>query len=564
MTLKGIIASTGITMGEAYVFEKTELIIDNTVIEEHGVDAEKERIDKAVNEIISSYDNKEDISEEQRQVYNAHKELLSDPYLLETIGMKIGSEFKNAELALDETIKDMVDMMASLDDPYLKERALDYKDIGSQLMYRLKGIQAEDLAHLETPYIIISEELTPSDTSSMAKDFVLGFATVLGGKTSHTSIIAQTLGIPALVGMPDLLNNVNNGDFLILDAQNGKIIINPDNTIIEDYKVKMDSQRKEKERLELIKNKAAKTTDGRLVEVATNIGNLEDLKLGIESGCDGVGLFRTEFLYMENTHFPTEEEQFIVYKEAAQMLEGKPLIIRTLDIGGDKSLPYYEFPVEENPFLGWRALRICFDKPEIFNAQLSAILRASYYGKVRILLPMIISVDEIVKVKEILEEVKISLRERQLPFDENIEIGIMIETPASVIVAEDLIEYVDYFSVGTNDLTQYVLAVDRGNDKISHLYNTYNPAVLRSIKMVIDASHKAGKWTGMCGGFAGDIDATYLLLGMGLDEFSAPATKIPAIKDIVLNADYEEAKAFADEVLSLQTTAQIQEKIANR
>ena len=309
------------------------------------------------------------------------------------------------------------------------------------------------------------------------------------------------------------------------------------------------------------KFKEAITKDDRKVEVACNIGNLEDLELGLKDGADGVGLFRTEFLYMDSNEFPSEEKQFEVYKKAAERLEGKPLIIRTLDIGGDKSLSYFEFPKEENPFLGWRALRICFDKEEVFRDQLRAILRASAYGNVKILLPMVISVEELERVNELLDKYMKELSDENIEFDANIEVGVMIETPASVFIAEELIQHCDYFSIGTNDLTQYILAVDRGNENISHLYNNYHPAVLRAMKKVIDASHKAGKWTGMCGSMASDTKATYLLLGMGLDEFSSVGSKISKIKNTVLNANYREAEDFANKILSMSRVSEIEKEI---
>ncbi|WP_100065174.1 phosphoenolpyruvate--protein phosphotransferase [Miniphocaeibacter massiliensis] len=556
----GIVASEGIAIGKAYLFIKEDLEISNLKIEDNQVDGEIDKFKKAVEEYSEELNNTEVSTETQQEVINAHIGMLDDPFLLETVEEKIKNKI-NAEKALDDSIKEMVTMMQSLDDEYLRERATDYKDIGERLLYKLKGIKPKNLSDLPEDSIIVSKELTPTDTSLMNKDRVLGFAMDLGGKTAHTSIIAQTLGIPALVGMKDVSSSVKEGDFLILDCYEGKLYINPEENIIKEYKEKVEEIKQEKIRLEAIKFKEAITKDNHKVEIACNIGNIEDLKLGLSQGAEGVGLFRTEFLYMENDHFPTEEEQFEVYKEAAEMLDGKPLIIRTLDIGGDKSLSYFKFPEEENPFLGWRALRICFDMPEIFETQLKAILRASAFGKVRILLPMVISVEEIKRVKEILTKVKEKLKNENIEFDENIEVGIMVETPASVIIADDLIKYVDYFSIGTNDLTQYILAVDRGNDKISNLYNTYNPAVLRSIKQVIEASHKVGKWTGMCGGFAGDTKATKLLLGMGLDEFSAPAANIPKMKDIIINISMEDAKEFADNILNIETTSEIEEVI---
>lgn len=558
---KGIGSSDGIAVGKIYLLEKEEVEVTSEKITEEAKEKELKRVSEAFESYTRDLENSNVDSEIQKEVITAHLSMLEDPFLTESVENKITGENQNAEYALKTSVDEMAAMMESLDDPYLKERAADYKDIGEGLLYKLAGKEKADLSNLPKNTILVAKELTPSDTSNMDKDSVIGFAMDLGGKTAHVSIIAQTLGIPALVGMKDISKNVQTGQDAIIDAFEDKMILDPDESEKNEYLERSKGIQEEKDRLDKGKFDKAVTLDGHTVEVVTNIGNMEDLSLGLSQGAEGVGLFRTEFLYMENDHFPTEEEQFNVYKEAAEALKDKPLIIRTLDIGGDKSLSYFDFPEEENPFLGWRALRICFDKPEIFRAQLRAILRASFYGNVKILLPMVISVEEVKKVNSYLEELKSELDIEGLEYNKNIEVGIMVETPASALIAGDLIKYVDYFSIGTNDLTQYVLAADRGNEKVSNLYNTYNPAVLKAIKMVIDASHKAGKWTGMCGGFAGDTKATKLLLGMGLDEFSAPASSIPKIKETIKNITLEEAKIFAEEIMNMETTGEIEERI---
>ena len=559
-TLKGIVASEGVALGRAYLFVKDKLEVNNKKIDENQITDEKSKFTNAIEEYSEYLRNLEVETDAQKNVVEAHIGMLDDPFLIDTVNSKI-DERENVESALVNSISEMVSTIESLDDPYLKERAVDYKDIGERLLHILKGTKPQKLFPLPENSIIVAEELTPTDTSVMDRDNVIGFCMDLGGKTAHTSIIAQTLGIPALVGMKNVTKVVKEGDLIIIDDNNGQLIVNPDEKTIEEYKKIVEEAREEKERLEKYKNEDSITPDGKKVEVAVNIGNLEDLEDGIEKGANSVGLFRTEFLYMGNTHFPTEEEQYNVYKKACELLDGNTLIIRTLDIGGDKSLSYFEFPQEDNPFLGWRALRICFDMCDVFETQLRAILRASKHGDVKILLPMVISVDEIIRFNNILEKVKNDLRERKEDFNEDIEVGIMVETPASSIIADDLIKHVDFFSIGTNDLTQYVLAVDRGNEKISNLYSTYNKAVLRMIKRVIQISHKHGKWTGMCGGFAGDPSATKMLLGMGLDEFSVPAPKVAKIKDIIRNTSLEEAEEFANEILSLTTTEEIEERI---
>lgn len=548
---KGIAASDGVAIGKVYLFEKTEIILNEENIHESDVEKELNSLNRAIEEYSNELKNRETTTDAEDEVRNAHIELVSDPSLIEMASDKIKNSLQNAELALHSTIQEMASVFEMLDDEYLRERAADYRDIGENIMYKLKGIAPKTLSLLDDDYIIVAEELTPTDTSTMDKDHVLGLVMELGGKTSHSSIIAQTLGIPAVVGMKDIRSNLKNDDFIILDALEGVVIVNPDEKTIADYEAKFASIKANKELAEKYKFEKPVTLDGRSVEVVSNIGGIEDLKLALEDGAEGVGLFRTEFLYMEGNDFPTEEYQFSVYKEAAELLEGKPLIIRTLDIGGDKGLDYFEFPKEENPFLGWRALRIGFDRKDILRTQLRAILRASAFGDVKILLPMIISVQEIQTVQEYIEEFKSELRDEGHDFNENIEVGIMIETPASVFVAEDLIQNCDFFSIGTNDLTQYILAVDRGNEKISHLYDYFNPAVLRAIKQVIDASHKYGKWTGMCGSMASDVQATYLLLGMGLDEFSSVSSKVGLIKSVINNAKLSEAEKFAEKVLSL-------------
>jgi phosphoenolpyruvate-protein phosphotransferase len=397
----------------------------------------------------------------------------------------------------------------------------------------------------------------------MNKENVVGFATDLGGKTSHTSIIAQTLDIPALVGMSDISTKVENGQKAIIDGNEGFIILDPSEDLLKEYEKKLEEQEEKRNRLSQVKDKKAETTDGKHIEVSANIGNIEDLKIAIENGCDGVGLFRTELLYMENDHFPTEDEQFEVYKKATELLGQKPLIIRTLDIGGDKGLDYFDFPKEDNPFLGYRAIRLCLDREDIFITQLKALIRASAYGNILIMIPMIINISEFKRSLELIDDIKKEFDEKGIDYNKDLQVGIMVETPASVFMADQFIKYVDFFSIGTNDLSQYTLAVDRGNENINNLYNNFNPAVLRAIKHVIDQSHKAGKWTGMCGQFASDTEATKLLLGLGLDEFSASSSKVAEVKDTILKSNLKEEEEFSNSLLELETVEEIEEKIKN-
>lgn len=555
---EGIKASGGLAIGNLYLFSREEVVVDDRKIREEEADDEFKKVKDSINAYIDQLSNNEGASEAQKNIAAAHTELLSDPYFTDTIESKIKNELKNSELALDETIKEMVEIMSQIDDDYLRERASDYKDIGLQVMYKLKKITPKDLAHLDKNSIVISKELTPSDTSNMDKEAVVGFATDLGGKTSHTSIIAQTLDMPALVGMGDISTKIKGGEKAILDGNEGLLIVNPSQEEIDNYTALIKEQKEKKERLKLIKDKEAVTKDGKKIEVSANIGNLEDLKIAIENGCDGVGLFRTEFLYMQSSEFPSEEKQFEVYKEATQMLGDKPLIIRTLDIGGDKGLDYFEFPKEENPFLGYRAIRLCLDKKEMFKDQLRALVRASAFGNLKIMIPFVVNINELKEARNMIEEIKKELDQEGIAYNKDLDVGIMVETSASIIMADKFIKYADFFSIGTNDLTQYTLAVDRGNENIADLYSNYNPAVLRAIKHVIDISHEAGKWTGMCGAFASDTEATKLLLGLGLDEFSGSSAKIAEIKDTIINSDQNKESEFAAKAIDCESTEEVE------
>lgn len=555
---EGIKASTGYAIGNIYLFNRDKIEVNQEKINEDQKDSEYQKVKDAINSYFDDLSNLDNATEAQENIANAHKELLQDPYFSDTIEGKIKNESKNSELALDETIREMVEIMSALDDEYLKERASDYQDIGYQVMYKLKGIKPKDLSKLEKGSIIISKELTPSDTANMDKEAVVGFATDLGGKTSHTSIIAQTLDMPALVGMADVSTKLKGGEKAVIDGYEGILIVNPSKEELKKYEELIVEQKEKKERLQAIKDKEAITTDGKKIEVSANIGNIEDLKLAIENGCDGVGLFRTEFLYMESSDFPSEDVQFEVYKEATELLGEKPLIIRTLDIGGDKGLDYFKFPVEENPFLGYRAVRLCLDKEDIFRTQLRALVRASAFGNLKIMIPFVVNIDELKKSIELIEEIKKELDQEGIDYNKDLDVGIMVETSASIIMADKFIKYADFFSIGTNDLTQYTLAVDRGNENIAHMYSNYNPAVLRAIKHVIDVSHEAGKWTGMCGAFAGDTEATKLLLGLGLDEFSGSSSKIAEIKDTILKSSQEKEKEFASKALDLELTEEVE------
>ena len=418
-----------------------------------------------------------------------------------------------------------------------------------------------DLGDITEESILVAYDLTPSETAQLNLEKVLGFITDIGGRTSHTSIMARSLELPAIVGTNDVTTRVNTGDYLILDAVNNCVYVNPTQAEIDELKTLEAKLAEEKAELAKLKDLPAVTLDGHKVDVVANIGTIRDCEGAHRNGAEGVGLYRTEFLFMDRDQLPSEEEQFIAYKEVVEAMEGRLVVLRTMDIGGDKELPYLNLPKEMNPFLGWRAVRIALDRREILHAQLRAVLRASAFGKLAVMFPMIISVEEIRELKSVLETLKAELRAEGKAFDENIQVGVMVETPSAAVNAKFLAKEVDFFSIGTNDLTQYTLAVDRGNELISHLYNPMSPSVLGLIKQVIDASHAEGKWTGMCGELAGDERATLLLLGMGLDEFSMSAISVPRIKKLIRHVNYQEVKALADEALQKPTAAEIEQLI---
>lgn len=453
--------------------------------------------------------------------------------LEDSVTGKINNDSENVESAVSEAISEVAAVFEMMDDEYMKERAADIQDVGKRLMAQLKGVELPDIGSLNEEAIVLAKDLFPSDTVKINTDYVKGIITEEGGVTSHVSIIAKNLGIPTLVGVKGIFNKLNTGDIVCMDASEGVIVLSPEDSIIEEYKRKKQEFEDEKLRLEKLRDIPVITKDGRKINICINAGNADDIERALPVKMDGTGLFRSELLYMENTHFPTEEEQFEVYKRAA-VLCPQELTIRTLDIGGDKELPYFNFEKEDNPFLGWRAIRISLDMKDMFKEQLRAILRASAFGNVRIMFPMIISLEELREAKAVVEECKNELREEGKEFCEDIETGIMMETPASVLLAEQLAKESSFFSIGTNDLTQYLLAVDRGNKKIADKYSYFHPAVLSAIKYIINAGHKENIKVGMCGEMAGDIKATEILLDYGLDEFSMSAGSVDYVREKIL------------------------------
>ncbi|WP_058972995.1 phosphoenolpyruvate-protein phosphotransferase PtsI [Type-D symbiont of Plautia stali] len=566
--ISGILASPGIAFGKALLLKEDEIVISRKKITDDQVEQEVQRFldgrgKAAVQLEAIRVKAGETLGEEKAAIFEGHIMLLEDEELEQEIIDLIKKDHATADAAAYSVIDGQAKALEELDDEYLKERAADVRDIGKRLLQNILGLHIVDLGAIAEESILVAKDLTPSETAQLNLKKVLGFITDIGGRTSHTSIMARSLEIPAIVGTGNVTTQIKNGDFLILDGVNNKIYVNPTDAEQEELKAIQTQYLSEKHELAKLKDLPAITLDGHQVEVCANIGTVRDVAGAERNGAEGVGLYRTEFLFMDRDSLPTEEEQFQAYKAVAEAMGSQAVIVRTMDIGGDKDLPYMNLPKEDNPFLGWRAIRIAMDRKEILHAQLRAILRASSFGKLRIMFPMIISVEEVRALKAELEMLKTQLREEGKSFDESIEVGIMVETPASAVIARHLAKEVDFFSIGTNDLTQYTLAVDRGNDLISHLYNPMTPSVLGLIKQVIDASHAEGKWTGMCGELAGDERATLLLLGMGLDEFSMSAISIPSIKKIIRNTNFEDAKALAEQALA-QPTAEDLMNLVNK
>ena len=564
--ITGIPASPGIVFGKALVLKEEKIVLDTQKISEDQIEGEVARFyagrEAAVEQLNSIHQRAlKSLGEEKAAIFEGHLMILEDEELEEEIIDYLHSNKVNASVAASKIIDQQVEMLSEIDDEYLKERAGDIRDIGNRLIKNILGMHIVDLGDITEESILVAYDLTPSETAQLNLEKVLGFITDIGGRTSHTSIMARSLELPAIVGTNNVTARVNTGDYLILDAVNNRVYVNPTQAEIDELKTLEAKLAEEKAELAKLKDLPAVTLDGHKVDVVANIGTIRDCEGAHRNGAEGVGLYRTEFLFMDRDQLPSEEEQFIAYKEVVEAMEGRLVVLRTMDIGGDKELPYLNLPKEMNPFLGWRAVRIALDRREILHAQLRAVLRASAFGKLAVMFPMIISVEEIRELKSVLETLKAELRAEGKAFDENIQVGVMVETPSAAVNAKFLAKEVDFFSIGTNDLTQYTLAVDRGNELISHLYNPMSPSVLGLIKQVIDASHAEGKWTGMCGELAGDERATLLLLGMGLDEFSMSAISVPRIKKLIRHVNYQEVKALADEALEKPTATEIEQLI---
>ncbi len=560
----GIGVSPGIGIGKVIIKKEPTIKIEKKIIDEPQKEISKLNVarDKGKEQIEALYQHAfTTIGKEEAGIFRAHRMILEDPEFFGQIENKIIEEKTNAVWAISEVTKFFTDMFEAMEDEYMRERAADIKDVTGRLIRIILGIEETDLTNLSEEIIIVAEDLTPSDTAQMDRNKVIGFITEIGGKTAHSAIMARTLEIPAVVGLENATKIISDGDYVILDGDTGTVIINPEENIVEEYKRKKEDFIDFRKKLEQVRGQKSITVDGFKVEIAANIGTPKDVDGVINNDGEGVGLYRTEFLYMDRDKLPTEEEQFEAYKEVAVKLEGKPVIIRTLDIGGDKELSYLQLPKEMNPFLGYRAIRLCLDRTDIFRTQLRALLRASAFGNIKIMFPMISAIEELRKAKNILEEVKNELRAENVKFNENIEIGIMIEIPAAAVISDLFAKEVDFFSIGTNDLIQYTTAVDRGNRKISYLYNEFHPALLRLIKIVIDNGHKEGIWVGMCGEVAGNPQLIPILIGMGLDEFSMSASSMLRARWIINNISKKDMEGLVEKILKLPTAEEVKEYI---
>ena len=562
--LKGIAASRGIAIAKAYRLIEPDLSIVKKMVED--VEEELKRFQMALE---SSKTELEDIREkaqvelgaDKADIFEAHLLVLSDPEFVSPIGDKIKLEKVNAEYALKEVADRFITMFEQMDNEYLKERKADFRDVSKRILSHLLGVQMVKSSMILEEAIIVAEDLTPSDTAQLNRTFVKGFTTNVGGMTSHSAIMAHSMEIPAVVGTKMATTEIQHGDLIIVDGIKGEVHINPTREVIAKFEKKQVRFEEKKAKWAKLINEQTITSDGHYVELAANIGTSEDLESVINNGGEAIGLYRTEYLYMGRNELPSEEEQFNSYKAVLEGMDGKPVVVRTLDIGGDKDLPYLNLPKELNPFLGFRAIRLCLEEQDLFRTQLRALLRASTYGNLKIMFPMIANLDEFRAAKAIIEAEKKDLLDKGIEVSDKIELGIMVEIPSTVVMADLFAKEVDFFSIGTNDLIQYTMAADRMNESVSYLYQPYHPAILRFIKMVIDAAHTEGKWVGLCGEMAGDEIAIPLLLGMGLDKFSMSATSILKVRSQLLQLSKKEMESLVARTLQMGTSKEVIEAI---
>lgn len=563
--INGLTASKGIAIGTARVIAQAKLDVRKRLVEDTQSEIRRfhSAIETAKEQLRAlKYQTGEKLGTKQAEIFEAHLLMLEDPEITERVVQMICLECVNVEFALQQVVNTISLMFEAMEDAYFRERVADIKDIEKRLYQIFLGVQDTSSLQLDHECILVAEDLTPSETAQLDKEKILGIVTDTGGRTSHTAIMAQSLDIPAVVGAGDATKKISSGDVLILDGEKGAVLVNPTAELLADYFRKQAMIQDEKKALLQYKDAPSQTKDGRKVEIAANIGSSTDVERVLQNGAEGVGLFRTEFLYMDRDMLPTEDDQFNAYKEVLEKMEGRPVVIRTLDIGGDKKLNYLPIPDEMNPFLGYRAIRLCLDQKDIFQIQIRAMLRASLYGNMKIMFPMISNLEELREAKAIFNEIRVELEMNKIPFNKNVEIGMMIEIPAAAIISDLFAKEVDFFSIGTNDLIQYTVAVDRMNDKIASLYDPYHPAILRLIKTVIDNGHNEGIWVGMCGEVAGDPKLIPLLLGMGLDEFSMSPASVLEARKIIGSLDYQSMKKMTKEVLKMGSSTDIREYIS--
>lgn len=558
--MKGIAASDGVAIAKAYMLVEPDLSFSETTT--NDIEAEVLKFNEALKnskiELTKIRNNAEEqLGPDKAAIFDAHLLVLDDPELIQPIEAKIRDEKASAAHALTEITQNFIVIFESMDNAYMKERAADIRDVSKRVLAHILGVELPNPSIIDESVVIVGHDLTPSDTAQLNKQYVQGFVTNIGGRTSHSAIMSRSLEIPAVVGTKTITSNVKQGDMMIVDGLTGDVIVNPTDDELKAYQQKRQSFFDDREELKKLRDEASKTLDGQHVELAANIGTPNDLEGVKDNGAEGIGLYRTEFLYMGRDSMPTEDEQFEAYKKVLEEMKDKRVVVRTLDIGGDKELPYLNLPEEMNPFLGYRAIRLCLDQPDIFRPQLRALLRASTYGKLNIMFPMVATVQEFRDAKALLLEEKANLENEGVSVSDDIELGIMVEIPSTAALADVFAKEVDFFSIGTNDLIQYTMAADRMSERVSYLYQPYNPAILRLVKQVIEASHKEGKWTGMCGEMAGDETAIPLLLGLGLDEFSMSATSILKARRQIKQLSQTEMQQLADKAIQCATVDEV-------
>ncbi len=559
---QGIPVSSGVAIGKVFLFDSEEEVVTRYKIQKADIPTEIARFEEALiatrREILDIQKKiSKSLGVEHGEIFNAHLLVLEDRVLIEEVIKKLGQEKVNVEHIFSTVARKYAQVFSKMEDEYLKERSSDIRDVSHRVLHNLIGKKRQDLADLEEEVIVVAYDLAPSDTALMHKEKVIGFVTDIGGRTSHTAIMARALGIPAVVGLHDVSKRVPPHATIIIDGHKGVLIVNPSKATLKRYAEEQTKLEIFEEKLAGLRNLPAETKDGHRVELSANIEMPEEVDSVLAHGADGIGLYRTEFLFMNRHDLPTEEEQYNAYRMVAERVAPQSVIIRTLDLGGDKFLSHLQVAKEMNPFLGWRAIRFCLARPDVFKAQLRAILKASGRQNVKIMYPMISGVEEVVQANAILKEAMEEVRKQGIPFDENIPVGAMIEIPSAALTADLLAKEVDFFSVGTNDLIQYSLAIDRVNEKVAYLYEPMHPGIIRLIKSTVDAGHANGIWVGMCGEMAGDLASVLILLGLGLDEFSISAVMIPEIKKVIRSVKMEECRELAREILLMQDPTQI-------